>query len=1134
MALKGTLLYKKSNCGCNDPGVALSDDVKLTVYGYDSIAKLALHFCYEGNDYMKELDMLKFFDTVYDKALTTCEFSQENIGDRWRRIDISQGDKLATNFQNRKAATIIAASYRYAMTHSVRRGSEQLELGDKKFSNSFVYDSYDADGNVIATFARTNGVLTSLYIKTPLIELDMEEDTEKNSDVVDANGQYIRPDGNQMFAKFQVKDKYQNILSRTPIKNIAFKYTSDILGFPFIIAEKADEGDVIVGMYSTMEEVIDAHPDKNFAWIKNRKYRIVTDEDLQETLQGYYDYDGIIAVDTETSGLDINFKSRTGEGDQLVGICLSKEEGTGDFIPLKMKHIKNVCEGNDWFFMTRYMKKFLETHRFVTHNLSFDWKVFYIYGIDLNAVFDTMLAYSCTERYKYINFPTGLKELTKNIFDRDMIELSDFVYGMDWSKSGVKFWDLTYEQCRQYAPTDADSTLCLYNHVVGSKLVESFGAERILEIELKFAKVIGYSEFWGYHLAIDELPKLVEDIENGMKTSKEAMIAIAGEEFNPDSPKQLGHVMYDILKMPDLHKDRSTNKTTLKELSEIDNLPHSEFIQHLMDYRRDSGVYKSFIKRKNEFISEDGYIFPHVYSFGTDTGRCSIKEPNYQSYNDVVKKRVIPRGGFKMFDCDFSQIEYRVLCSMASEENLKQAFLDPDMDYHTYQAARMFDVPYGAVTSNLRKQAKGINFGLPYGMGDRSLGLRIFGQATKENTTKAAKLRARYFEGQENIEQWFQVTRDNAVANGYSRTIFGRSRFYFTEVFSEAKIRRQAGNHAIQGSAADIYKIACNRLFDAIVQKGWLDKVLLNAFIHDEVLGEVSDSINPFEFIEVWRAAFEVPIEGFCKLYAGFGFGRSWYEAKKQDLTPPFIEEIVNSPERDTWNKSSDEFVEWIYANRYDYELRRIIDYFNDTSVQGEVIKPIIEAYLREKLNDCPEEIVAKAMNAEDVTPFKKMKGGKFKEWDLKLNDAITVFCCWMNETRQEGILDRSKINILSATDIDLAKPKVEHVFDINKTNMTDIEFIKEYVNNMGYYVDYEGKAAYIRVALLQAHNKVDEFISKFCISLEEDELEDNTLPNIILVDNGTFYPSKFYLRSSMFMVLQGYMLNLNRQGVNV
>lgn len=1130
MALKGTLVYNKVNQS------NLEQDVALTVYGMDTIAKLNLYMVYEGNDYNRDMDKWRLFDSVYDKNYENLEFNAENVGDEWRRLDISQAGKFTSNLQNKKFGAVVAATVRYVMTHGKNANTSKdvidgYVIQGKDYNTVSESITYDEEGTEIGRFTKEYGILTKLAIHTPLMSLEMEEDTSTNN-----INDYLKLDGTKMFAPLKVKDKYGRITSKTPVKTNSYKLVGAFLGFPFKVQAVDDEDSTVVGMYQTMDEVIEAHPDKNFAWIKDRLYRIVSDDDLQEVMQGYYDYDGVIAIDTETTGLNINFKSRTEEADKLVGICLSKKEGTGDFIPLNMKHFPNVCGGDHWFFMEHYMKKFLESHKFVTHNLSFDWKVFYIYGINLNAVFDTMLAYSCTERYKHRNFEVGLKDLTRNIFGRDMIELSDFVYGMDWSKSGVKFWDLSYEQCRQYAPTDADSTLCLYNFVIATKLLERFEAQAIFEIELKYAKVIGYSEFWGYHINVDELPHLVNEVDNSLKHYKQEMLKIAGYAFNPDSPQQLGAVMYDELKMPKLHDARKTDKTTLKELSEINNLPHADFLTLLTEYRKSAGTYKNFIKRKDEFISEDGYIFPHVYSFGTDTGRCSIKEPNYQSYNDIIKKRVTPRRGFKMFDCDFSQIEYRVLCSIAQEENLKKSFSDPDMDYHTYQAARMFDVPYGAVTGAMRKQAKGFNFGLPYGMGDKSLGLRIFGQATKENTAKAAKLRIKYFVGQENIKKWFEVTRDNAIADGYSRTLFGRSRYYFKEIFDEAKIRRQAGNHVIQGTAADIYKMACNRFFDMIVAKGWLDKVLMDAFIHDEILGEVSDEINPFEFVEAWRTAFEVPIEGFCKLYAGFGMGNSWYEAKKQDLTPPFIEEIITSPLRANWNKTSDEFIAWIYEARYDYELRRVIDYFNMPSSQGEIIKPIIEAYMREKLNDCPERHIVNVMG--EAEKYKVMKGGKFKEWKLDLQDAISVFCDWMNEYKGPGTLDRSKINILAATDAAVKAPEQQTTFNIENTNMSDMEFNIRMTKERGYHIDMTDCACYLDISLLEQAGKVDEFISKFCIKQELSEGTEETadiaiaLPKVVLLDIGAdgkcnSYNTAFCIKSSMFMALQPYMYGL-------
>ena len=172
----------------------------------------------------------------------------------------------------------------------------------------------------------------------------------------------------------------------------------------------------------------------------------------------------------------------------------------------------------------------------------------------------------------------------------------------------------------------------------------------------------------------------------------------------------------------------------------------------------------------------------------------------------------------------------------------------------------MYGIPYSAVTKKLRKEAKGINFGIPYGMGNESLGLRIYGEASDVNTRKAKALRAAYEKGQEDIRDWFERNRDKGVREGYTETFFGRRRYYRRSDFSEKAIRRQAGNQIIQGSAADIYKTAVGRVFRRICREGWLGKVLLVAFIHDELLCEVSNDINPGVWLRVLREEFEVKV----------------------------------------------------------------------------------------------------------------------------------------------------------------------------------------------------------------------------------------------------------------------------------
>lgn len=692
------------------------------------------------------------------------------------RVDIAKSIK--TNAVNLEFASRLGTTIKYALSIPTNTSVVKIEKP--------LYQQFIADHKVdTASFyvSHHNGIVDGVKIKTDYLELNLETG-----------------DSDFIFSPLKAKDKYGNKLYSTPISIIAVKLTKENLGFT--PPKKKSTADIpTFGMYQTIEEVIAAHPDKNTDWILDRKYQIANKDNFESIIKEFQDWDDMIAFDTETTGLNITFKSAQGEGDTLTGVVLSKEKGTGVYFPLGHTQFENLCDGDIDYFMQTYMKPILENKQIICHNTAFDWKVAYLYGINTNVVFDTMIAFLCTYRYVYgKNYEAGLKALAKNILGLDMFELEDFTIG-DWG-DGVNFSMLPYELVRRYAPADGDMTLSLYDWIKENQLLEQYNAVRVHDLEVEFAKAVAYSEYWGYSVDMANLPKMIEDTLAAKEQHMNNMFKLAGHDFNPNSPQQLKKIMYEELGIEKIGGQDSTKAEILKELSKMEDVNGNKlypFVSELLSYRSHEGTVKNFINHKDDFLTQDGFIFPHIFAFGTDTGRVSIKEPNYQSYDKLVKHYIVPRDGFYMFDCDFSQIEYRVLASMAGQENLCKALEDPDMDYHTYQASRMFNVPYASVTSDLRKQSKGINFGLPYGMEDRSLGKRIFGQATPENTAKAADLRKKYFQGQEKILNFFEVVRAQGVSRNYTETWLGRRRYYNKNQFSVSSIRRQAGNQVIQG-----------------------------------------------------------------------------------------------------------------------------------------------------------------------------------------------------------------------------------------------------------------------------------------------------------------------------------------------
>ena len=733
------------------------------------------------------------------------------------------------------------------------------------------------------------------------------------------------------------------------------RFNEEYLGFPqkeqTLLEDISSDG-----MYHSIEEIVKAHPEKEFSWLLEKNYQIVTDENLEEICAYIMAHDGYVYYDTETTGLNINFMSRTGQADQLVGIVLSVKFGESFYFPTQMKAVKNLCGGDHWYFMEKYMRPILEGKELVAHNMSFDWKVSYIYGINANIVHDTMALLQLTLGAEIKDFKVNLKHLAKLLLGRDSLELDDLVYANSWGENDIRFWDLPAELVRLYACADTDNTLGLLGYALQNDLLGKYDAHKIYQIEIAFSFAVAYQEFFGHRIDINNLDKMREELAKGQEELMAEMVKIVGHEFNPNSPQQLQTVMYRELGIPEQISRKTgrvtTDKETLNKLAEItdaeDNIKYP-FCSLLKKYREYEGVRKINDKFP-EHMTQDGYIFSHVMQYGTTTGRVSINTPNYQSYNDPIKKNVIPRPGFWMWDTDYSSVEYRVLGNMVGNKRIKENFKDPDFDYHAYQAAHMYGVPYSAVTKKLRKAAKGINFGLPYGMGDESLGVRVFGEASDENTRKAAALRAAYFKGQEDIRDWFEYHRDHGVNEGYTKTYFGRRRYYRRSDFSVKAIRRQAGNQVIQGTAADIYKMAVGRVFKRICKEGWLGKVLLIGFIHDELLGECSNDINPGQFLKILREEFEVKVTDpdgtpWCPLYMGFGYGMSWYEAKSVELPIKLQWEIVDKfgetgfPE---WTGDGRKFCDTIPDKLRDFEVRDIRNQLLDPASQGKEIKPTL------------------------------------------------------------------------------------------------------------------------------------------------------------------------------------------------
>lgn len=333
---------------------------------------------------------------------------------------------------------------------------------------------------------------------------------------------------------------------------------------------------------------------------------------------------------------------------------------------------------------------------------------------------------------------------------------------------------------------------------------------------------------------------------------------------------------------------------------------------------------------------------------------CS--RPNSQQLPKSVTKIIVPRDNYIEIDADFSQIEYRTMTALATEAHLIEQFRDPDSDFHTIMASVMYQVPYASVTPEMRSSAKSFNFGIPYGMGLKSLSILLFGDSTPEHVEKAKELYELYFKDQQNIRKFFDRAKETASVYKFNKTYFNRVRAYsFVDAegnFSEAKkamALRQAGNFIIQGSSADIFKIAVARNFSFIRRNKLFGKILITNMVHDEMLFEVDcNCINVKKALAEIIKNMEFKLEGFPPLYVGAGVEMSWASAKGKmaEIHPVLANQFI--AEAENLSIYSDEPVkntdikDYFNDRVYQFRVNKIIDYLKDEANHNKEVSPII------------------------------------------------------------------------------------------------------------------------------------------------------------------------------------------------
>jgi DNA polymerase-1 len=610
-------------------------------------------------------------------------------------------------------------------------------------------------------------------------------------------------------------------------------------------------------------------PEKKTTTTKvNSSYICISSQDLLEKVIKNASKAKTIAIDTETTGLDYM-------DTDLVGISLSYKPGEAYYIPIN--HQDDTVNQLKLNVVLDALKPVLESskNKIIGQNIKFDRNVLAKYGINISSIKnDTMmmsyvLDASATRHNLdalssyYLNYKTSTFE--------------------DVAGKGVKqitFDQVPIEEATNYAAEDADITLRLYEEL--NPKLESVASLKKLndEIEIPLIEVLSEMEQNGAILNSKILSSQSKDLENRIKKLEKKAYEIAGEEFNLGSTKQLREIFFDKLNYRIIKKtpggQPSTDEKVLVELAEEYELPGV-----LLEHRTLSKLKSTYTDKLPGQISETtGKVHTSFHQAVTTTGRLSSSDPNLQNIpirtedGRRIRQAFEPSKGHRFISADYSQIELRIMAHISKDIGLLQAFQEGE-DVHSKTASEVFDVAIEEVTADLRRNAKAINFGLIYGISAFGLGKQL---GISRNL--AAEYMAMYFEKYPGVKKYMESTKDFASQNGYVETLFGR-RLYLRDINASNAIRRQASERAainapVQGTAADIMKIAMIKTHQAIKAENVKAKLILQ--VHDELIldtpkKEIDSVINLLTDSMMGAASLDVPLE------IDVGVGDNWDQA---------------------------------------------------------------------------------------------------------------------------------------------------------------------------------------------------------------------------------------------------------------
>jgi len=594
-------------------------------------------------------------------------------------------------------------------------------------------------------------------------------------------------------------------------------------------------------------------------------YQIVQGDLATKLLLQNLEKQSSVCFDTETTGLDaLNA--------ELVGIAFSWEKGKGFYVPFpeNQEETKTLAQKFIPFFENESIEK-------IGQNLKYDLKILANYGIEVRGkFFDTMIAHYLINPDMRHNMDvlseTYLKYAPKSI---------ETLIGKK-GKNQKSMREVAVEEVKEYAVEDADITYQLKEHF--QPILEKVGTKKLFDnIEIPLVEVLATMESEGINLDVSFLNSMSKDMQIEINEFEQKIYEIAGETFNLASPKQLGDILFDKLKIGGTKQKKTktgqyaTGEEILSYLAK-DN----EIVRYILEWRQ-------LVKLKSTYVDAlPNQVDPKTNRVHTDymqtvaaTGRLSSNNPNLQNIpirterGRQIRKAFIARDeNYTLLAADYSQIELRIIAALSGETTMIEAFRNGE-DIHRSTASKVFNVPLEEVTKEQRSNAKTVNFGIIYGVS-------AFGLSNQTDLTRSesANLIDAYYKTYPKLKAYMSNQVDFARENGYVETVLGRRRYLKDINSANAVVRggaeRNAVNAPIQGSAADIIKIAMINIHKRLKSEKWQSKMLLQ--VHDELVFDVHNSelekIQPMIKSEM-ENAFKLDVP----LIVDLGLGKDWLEA---------------------------------------------------------------------------------------------------------------------------------------------------------------------------------------------------------------------------------------------------------------